>query len=386
METVWNQTTELPFGYATDPEVAIEREGIYCYDRGEYRKALRLLTHSADYWSAIGDTRRWLEASIYILRIRAEHGHVEQIRELETRILRMLATENPPAALQARCHYVIGVCNTLRDETVSEAGAHFKRGIDRAIEADDKAALAYPVFGLATLLRYLKKFDESKAELEKLEMILGCVEIPEIQLSSTILKALIHNELGDHDLALQFLWNAYSQLRKHPSVVLNIHVLHSLGAVYLSKNDVGSARHYLDLAVKAVDGIELPRLKQMVENSVEKLRRSEPSQAYDFRYDTERGVIYDRSDRAIRLQTRFVLNDLALLLMREPGKVFSKEEIVRRVWNEDYNPDIHDNKIYVTIKRLRELLEPKDSTRPTSFILRYKDGYSFDPSAKVLFI
>jgi tetratricopeptide (TPR) repeat protein len=235
VETLWSQTTELPFGYATDPEVAIEREGIYCYDRGEYRKALRLLSHAADYWGTTGDTRRWLETSIYILRIRAEHGQVEQIRDLETRILRMLTTENPPAALQSRCHYMIGVCNTLRDETVGEAAAHFRRGIDRAVEADDKTALAYPVFGLATLLRYLKKFDEAKIELEKLEMILTCVEIPEIQLSSTILKALIHNELGDHDLALQFLWNAYSQLRRHPSVALNIHVLHSLGAVYLNK-------------------------------------------------------------------------------------------------------------------------------------------------------
>lgn len=386
VENLWTESTDLPFGYAADPQAAIEREGVYCYDRGEYRKALRLLAHAADYWQHAGDMQRWLEVSIYILRIRAEHNQTDQIRDLETRILRLLATENLPAALQARCHYVIGVCSSFNQETHTEAAAHFRRGIDRAVEADDKAALGYPMLGLAILLRHIQKPEEAMKELEKLEMILSVVDVPQVKTGALNLRAQLLNESGQHDEALKTLWSAYSQLRKHPSVVMNLHVLHSLGTVYLAKGDIASARHYLDLASRAVDEIELPRVRGAIEKTLERLRRSEPSQAYDFRYDVERGVVFDRSDRAIRLQTRFVLNDLALLLMREPGKIFSKEEIVRRVWNEDYNPNIHDNKIYVTIKRLRELLEPRDSKRPTSYILRYKDGYSFDPTAKVLFI
>jgi DNA-binding response OmpR family regulator len=52
------------------------------------------------------------------------------------------------------------------------------------------------------------------------------------------------------------------------------------------------------------------------------------------------------------------------------------------VWKQDYDPGIHDNKIYVTIKRLRKLIEP-DYEKPR-YIFRAKNGYYLNKNTKVL--
>ena len=74
--------------------------------------------------------------------------------------------------------------------------------------------------------------------------------------------------------------------------------------------------------------------------------------------------------------------DLLKLFLRNPGQVFSKEALVREVWKQEYDPATHDNKVYVTIKRLRRLIEP-DYDRP-KYIFRSKNGYYLNKSTKVL--
>lgn len=59
------------------------------------------------------------------------------------------------------------------------------------------------------------------------------------------------------------------------------------------------------------------------------------------------------------------------------GQVASKEEICQLLWGEDYHPLRHDNKIYVTVRRLRTLL--RDCVREFDVILNKDDGYFFQP-------
>jgi DNA-binding response OmpR family regulator len=69
--------------------------------------------------------------------------------------------------------------------------------------------------------------------------------------------------------------------------------------------------------------------------------------------------------------------------MKHPGETFSKEIIVKKIWNQDYSPAMHDNKIYVTIKRLRKMIEP-DINKP-KYIFRAKNGYYFNKISRVRF-
>lgn len=66
--------------------------------------------------------------------------------------------------------------------------------------------------------------------------------------------------------------------------------------------------------------------------------------------------------------------DLLELLMRSPGKVFSREVLLDTVWGYDFQGDIRT--VDVHIRRLREKLE-YDSANPTCIMTRWGVGYYF---------
>ena len=86
---------------------------------------------------------------------------------------------------------------------------------------------------------------------------------------------------------------------------------------------------------------------------------------------------------SVDFKNQFVLLDMLRLFINSPGETFSKEELVKRVWKQNYDPSVHDNKIYVTIKRLRKLIEP-DYEKP-KYIFRAKNGYYLNKETKIFF-
>ncbi len=66
--------------------------------------------------------------------------------------------------------------------------------------------------------------------------------------------------------------------------------------------------------------------------------------------------------------------DLAELLMRNPGKVYSRENLLDLVWGYDYQGDIRT--VDVHIRRLREKLEPNPA-EPAYIITKWGVGYYF---------
>ncbi|MGE4354647.1 MAG: response regulator transcription factor [Oscillospiraceae bacterium] len=66
--------------------------------------------------------------------------------------------------------------------------------------------------------------------------------------------------------------------------------------------------------------------------------------------------------------------DLIELLMKNPGKVFSRENLLDMVWGYDYQGDIRT--VDVHIRRLREKLE-KNPAEPECIITKWGVGYYF---------
>ena len=66
--------------------------------------------------------------------------------------------------------------------------------------------------------------------------------------------------------------------------------------------------------------------------------------------------------------------DLVELLMRSPGKVFSRESLLDLIWGYDYQGDIRT--VDVHIRRLREKLEPNPA-EPAYIITKWGVGYYF---------
>lgn len=66
--------------------------------------------------------------------------------------------------------------------------------------------------------------------------------------------------------------------------------------------------------------------------------------------------------------------DLLRFLMQSPGSVFSREELMEKVWNYDYFGDMRT--VDVTIRRLREKIED-DPGKPQHIITKRGIGYYF---------
>jgi two-component system response regulator VicR len=66
--------------------------------------------------------------------------------------------------------------------------------------------------------------------------------------------------------------------------------------------------------------------------------------------------------------------DLIEFLMKNPGKVYSREQLLDLVWGYDYQGDIRT--VDVHIRRLREKLE-KDPAKPELIITKWGVGYYF---------
>ena len=87
------------------------------------------------------------------------------------------------------------------------------------------------------------------------------------------------------------------------------------------------------------------------------------------RLDTE-GRIAFRDGKEVELTVREF--DLVELLMRNPGKVFSRDNLLKLVWGPDYQGDIRT--VDVHIRRIREKLEA-DPAEPSKIMTKWGVGY-----------
>ena len=68
--------------------------------------------------------------------------------------------------------------------------------------------------------------------------------------------------------------------------------------------------------------------------------------------------------------------DLLMYLIRERGKVFTREDLMQKVWNYDYFGDMRT--VDVTVRRLREKIED-DPGKPQYILTKRGAGYYFAP-------
>ena len=68
--------------------------------------------------------------------------------------------------------------------------------------------------------------------------------------------------------------------------------------------------------------------------------------------------------------------DLLLYLIKERGKVFTREDLMQKVWNYDYFGDMRT--VDVTVRRLREKIEA-DPGKPERIMTKRGVGYYFAP-------
>ena len=366
--------------------------GVYAYRSGDYVAAQHIFQRLGETALRQGQSNLEIECQSYLLRILAEREEFEAIHRLrdglEKRLSAKTTTPSLDLKLKARALYVIGLCSVYQPDSHDEAMSYFLQSIQSAIESGDRSSLAWPLYGTATLLYARERYEDALKELSKLTTLMQLWPVPELGASVPLLHALILRNQGHYPAALEQAWSAFQQLKTSPNLVLYLQTLIALGHIHEKMGSMPEAALYTELAYRGVKAQEFPRVARLAQENhtriQEQLKQTAASpNSYDLRVDLTSGVLQETKRGEVRFEGQHVLRDLLLCLIRARGRTVSKEELVSQVWDERYSPKLHDNKIYVNIKRLRRALE---SDGGLEYILRGKTGYYLNPKARVLLI
>ena len=347
-------------------------------DRGDLRAGVKRLESSMAQALKAGQVKDYFQQLPIALRIYAELMRFDRITEIQEFLQdQIIKGEMDPSP---RVYHSLGMCSVF--EHKFERGLeYFEKGLSIALKVDSKIDICQAILGIAIVYYRLGRYEAALKEVYNLRVFFQVIDDTDLKMSAKILNGKILNATGRPDEGLEILWDAYKDLKENKSFYSYISLLFAIGESYKGQGDNNMARVYFELVLRSIDPNEFVRLHRIIEEALVDLG-STNSEDYDLVYNKDAHTVTERKKGRVDFKSQFILMDLLKLFSRNPGQVFSKEALVREVWKQEYDPATHDNKVYVTIKRLRRLIEP-DYDRP-KYIFRSKNGYYLNKSTKVL--
>ncbi len=358
-------------------DAQFELAKLYC-ERGDFDVAQVHLREAIELYLAASQWEPFLESQALMMRMHAERSEMEQINLIKERLQDLVLKEN--FTLTAKVYYTLGVCASYKDQK-DVALDYFQKSLALALSTDNKRDIYYAINGIAIVYYRLGMYQEALREIYNLQVFFQVMPLNELRLASQMLNGQILRKLKKFEQALEILWDCYEILREEKNLFMYLHLLYGMALTYKDSGDHNLARMYLQLANRSVDPQNMRNLSTQIDDRLKELGvRS--SGDFDLVFDSSTNSVTEKKKGRVDFKNQFILLDLLRLFMREPGQVFSKESLVEAVWRQHYDPGVHDNKIYVTIKRLRKMIEP-DFDKP-KYIFRAKNGYYLSKNTRVL--
>ncbi len=358
-------------------EALFELGKLYC-DRGDFVVALGKLKDAAKGYFAAREFEKYLKCKNLLLRMYAEREEFHHINEIKEKLQDLVLREG--FELSAKTYYTLALCTSYKGQ-YQTALEYLQKALAIALANDSKEDICYSISGLAIVYAHLDRLSDALKEIYNLQVFFQVIDMPEVRIASQIWNAYIQTRMQNYDQALEILWRSYDMLKETKNLTTYVQVLFNMGYVYQQSGDKDLAKMYLHLALKSVDPINMRHLHRSIRTILDELG-GESQQIYDLIYDAQANSVFEKKLGKIDFRNQFILLDLLRLFLQHPGKIYSKEYLVEFVWKQKYDPSVHDNKIYVTIKRLRKIIEP-DIEKP-KYIFRAKNGYYLNKTARVL--
>jgi tetratricopeptide (TPR) repeat protein len=358
-------------------ESVVEVGKLYA-DRCDFKTAEGYFQRASEQYFKNKDYSGYLKCSNRLLRIYAETENYEKIELIKERIQEIVVKEK--VALDPKTYYSLGLCASYRDQHKT-ALEFLEKSLALALASDDKESICYAISGIAIIYTALKRYDDALKEIYNLQVFFQVLPLPELKLSSQIMNGHILREMGKYEQALEIFWKCYEEIREQKNLYIFICLLIAMGVTYLESGNPDLARLYLMLARSSADPENLRFSVKRIEKRLAQLGETGNSE-YDLVFDAVNKQITEKKKGKVDFKNQFILLDLLRLFVKAPGEVYSKETIVEKIWKQSYDPSVHDNKLYVTIKRLRKMIEP-DFDKP-KYIFRAKNGYYLNKNARVL--
>ena len=390
---------------------------------GNFLGATRLLEEVSNSYVQQKNYSKYMECLSLLLRIYKELQNVQKITILKEELMELVCEKN--IEVTSRVRYTFGLCALYMGNLIS-AREEFDKAINQATLLEEKSIqennevqilkarieLCFARSGmtsfyvrennlekaqqeLAYVIQHLHSFKVLERELEEgrrgnvseglllKEVLKETASIREkIELNAQLLKVTILRFQHRYCEVENLLWEWYERVQKSKDLYSIITFFYYLGQNYLDMQDYSQAGIFLNLAKKSIDYDNFRHLYVHVQNCLDKLN-SIVSNDYDLIVNLSKNFILEKHKGKIDFKNQFILLGLLKIFLSQPGVSHSKESLVEKVWKQKYDPRVHDNKLYVTIKRLREIMEP--DTHHIRYIFCGKDGYYLNSKVRVLF-
>lgn len=348
------------------------------FEKGEMSLALEHFQKAEKEFLEMKNFSDFLKSSQKILRILAEKEDYKAVNAYKDKLQSLAVKEK--ISLDSKTYYVLALCSFFQGE--SEVALEYtEKALALALATDNKEDICYAIHGISIIYTSMGRLDDALKEIYNLRIFFQVISNVELQIQSDIVSAHILRKKKKYDEALDILWGCYEKLKVQKNFLLHLELLYAMGLTYSQAGQLDVAKIYLNLANQSIDGANLKHLKRSLDEVMKQIGQIDESD-FDLVFDSANKTIMEKKMGRINFHNQFILLDLLKLFLKKPGEVHSKEEIVHKVWKQNYDPSVHDNKLYVTIKRLRKMIEP-DYDKP-KYIFRAKNGYYLNKDIKVL--
>lgn len=344
----------------------------------DFEIAIEKAKSAAEAFFAKKDISNYLKAQNILLRMHAERDDQDEITALKEKLQDLVLKEG--FELNSRTYYTLGICAFTKGQ-LELSLEYFQKSLAIALAADSKEDMCFAINGIAIIYMRMGRYQDALKEIYNLQVFFQILDLPELKISTQLLNGMILRRLGRTEEALQVYGDCYEMLKKNKNLYMYIQLLYTSGLAYKDLGNLDMARFYLQLAKRTVDPKSLKRTAIDIDKVLAELGVTSQSD-FDLIFNSASNSLVERKKGRVDFKNQFILLDLLQLFLKKPGQVYSKEYITEKLWNESYDPSVHDNKIYVTIKRLRQLIEP-DVDKP-KYIFRAKNGYFLNKEIKVM--
>jgi len=365
----------------TDVGTSFYQLGKIYYDKADLDKAEEAFEKSLQLFDPLKDGFSILKAYGFLIRIaseKLEDQKAQKCIEESEKLIDLLGRHLP--TLNAEYFYNLGVVKNYSGQ-FEEARKNFELAFTKSSEENDPELLSKCLLSLATNAFYRKDSDLSLRYLDQLNDLLKIIK--KFYLSGAMYSyyAKIYIEKNESEKALDYFKMANEYLQSKKCWNLYGYILLGKATALKNSGQFEAALSLYHLAQESIDSAVFKRLNHLIEAEIEDVNDS----TVDLYLDRTNRKIIERTLGVIDFKHRFVLLEILFLLSKSPGQYFDKEQLARMIWKDEYNPLIHDKLIYTSVSRLRKLIEPEEGDNKCKYVIRGKDGYTFNPRTKIRF-
>ncbi len=352
------------------------------YDKSDLSLAKNNFDKALELLSPPRDSFLILKTLGFLIRISSEMQNTQDAGryiQLAESVLDGLA--KTLGSLNAEYFYHLGTVKNYQGK-FDEAEVNFSLAERKSKEENEPELLSKCLLAQSMNYFYRKNFDAAISYLTQLNQLLRIIERSYLLGSMYMFSGKVYLAIGQYERALESFKMANISLRNKKCWNLQGYILMWKGNVYKKMEDFTKAMTHYQMAIELIDGAVFKRLSSLLNMEVQEVTDTD----VDIFMDRTNRKIIERSLGVIDFKHRFVLLEILFLLAQNPGKYYDKEYLAKSIWRDEYNPLIHDKLIYTSVSRLRKLIEPEGCKGGKSkYLIRGKDGYAFNPDAKIRF-